>query len=228
MKKIAAVFTGFNASLYSIIDNALRENLTEVNYELIVHANPNLISETLEAGYPTRDVVRGLLTAFVDSVTEGADVILSVCSTMGDIAKAAQPIFEKMNVPIVRIDERMMEYAVMKYKRIALVAACRTIMEPNKNLMEKSLQEMGSGTSVTYIIIDEMQGKPGAEASAIAIDELKKYAGEFDAVVMTQASMAPLTDHMSESLGIPVLSSSDFGAMEVAEILKELEEGGEK
>ena len=47
-------------------------------------------------------------------------------------------------------------------------------------------------------------------------------------MVMTQASMAPLTDHMSESLGIPVLSSSDFGAMEVAEILKELEEGGEK
>ncbi len=71
MKKIAAVFTGFDASLYSIIDNALRENLTEVDYKLIVHANPSLISETLEAGYPTRDVVRGLLTAFVDSVTEG-------------------------------------------------------------------------------------------------------------------------------------------------------------
>ena len=223
MKKIAAVFTGFDASLYSIVDQALRKNMENMDYMLIVHANPNLIVETLKAGYPTKDVVAGLLTSFFTSASEGADIMLSVCSTMGDITEKAQELCEKIDIRIVRIDEEMMQYAVRTYKRIALVATCKTIMMPNKNLMEKSLKEEYSDASVTYIIIEEMQGQSGSVASQLAVKELQKDEGEFDVVVMTQASMAPLTDGMEEELGIPVLSSSDFGAKEVARLLSEME-----
>jgi aspartate/glutamate racemase len=220
MKKIAGVFTGFDTSLYKIIEQALENNLQEINYKLLIHANPDLIAETLKAGYVTENVATGLLNSFLSSVSEGADIILSVCSTMGDVAEAAQPLFKMIGVPIVRIDEAMMHYAVCTYKRIALVASCQTIMLPNKRLMEKSLKAEESDSSVTYIIIDEMQGKSGTEISDIVIKEMLKYEGDFDVVVMTQASMAPFTADIAEKLKIPVLSSSDFGAKEISEIIK--------
>ena len=220
MKKIAGVFTGFDEKLYEIVSQALKNNLADVDYRLMVHANPDLIAKTLEAGYVTEEVAAKLLSIFSASVSEGADVILSVCSTMGDIAEAAQPLFEKAGVPIIRIDEAMMHYAVCTYKRIALIASCTTIMLPNKRLMEKSLRAEESDSSVTYIVIDEMQGKSGAEVSDIVIREMLKYEGDFDVAVMTQASLGPFTKEIEEKLGIPVLSSPDFGAKEVFKRLK--------
>lgn len=219
MKKIAAVFTGFDGLLYSIVEQALKSSMSDSEYKIMAFANPNLIAQTLENGRVTEKVAKELTECFVAAVNSGADVILSVCSTMGDVAEVAQPLFEKIGVPIVRIDEEMMHYAVRTYKRIAFVATCSTIMVPNKNLMEKALYEENTGTTVTYFTIDAMQGKPSAVASSIAVDELLQHKGEYDAVVLTQASMAPLTAGMQEKLGVPVLSSSAFGAAQVAKVL---------
>lgn len=219
MKKVAAVFTGFDGSLYSIVEQALKNSLPDTEYKVMVFANPNLIAQTLENGRVTEKVAKELTECFMNAVNSGADVILSVCSTMGDVAEAAQPLFEKMGAPIVRIDEEMMRYAVRTYRRIAFVATCSTIMVPNKNLMEKALREENTGAKVTYFTISDMQGKSGTVASGIAVDELLKHKGEYDAVVMTQASMVPLTAGMQEKLGVPVLSSPAFGAAEVAKII---------
>ncbi|MDO4845680.1 MAG: aspartate/glutamate racemase family protein [Oscillospiraceae bacterium] len=219
MNTIAAVVTGFDSALYSIIEEALKAKLPDVDYKLLTFANPNLIAQTLEAGKVTENVAKELTASYLAAVNCGADVILSVCSTMGDVAEAAQPLFEKLGVPIVRIDERMMRFAVHTYRRIAFVATCDAIMLPNRNLMEKTLRREKTGAEVTYYTLDRMQGKPGPEASAIAVEELLPHKGSFDAVVMTQASMAPLTAAMEQALGVPVLSSSGFGAAEVAEIL---------
>lgn len=219
MKKIAAVFTGFDSSLYSIVENALKNSIPDGNYKLMTFANPNLIAQTLDSGRVTETVAKELTASYMNAVNSGADVIFNICSTMGDVAEAAQPLFKKMGVPIVRIDEEMMRYAVRTYRRIAFIATCDTIMVPNRNLMEKALREEKTEAKVTFFTLSEMQGKPGPIASGIAVDEMLKHAGEFDAVVMTQASMAPLTEGMQEKLGIPVLSSSSFGATEVAKYL---------
>ena len=52
------------------------------------------------------------------------------------------------------------------------------------------------------------------------IREMLKYEGDFDVAVMTQASLGPFTKEIEEKLGIPVLSSPDFGAKEVFKRLK--------
>lgn len=221
MKKIAAVFTGFDASLYTIVETALKTAMAGTEYTLMCLADPNLIRQTLEAGAVTPKVAREYAQLCLSAAQSGADVILSVCSTMGDAAEAAQPLLEKLAAPLVRIDEAMMRHAVCTYQRIAFVATCDAIMLPNRNLMEKCLRETGSPAQVTYFVLNDMQGKPGAAAADIAADELEKHKGMFDAVVMTQASMAPLTAHMEDKLGIPVLSSSLFGAAAVAAVLQE-------
>ena len=64
----------------------------------------------------------------------------------------------------------MMRHAVCTYQRIAFVATCDTIMLPNRNLMEKCLRETGSPAQVTYFVLNDMQGKPGAAAADAAQD----------------------------------------------------------
>lgn len=46
MIKIAVVFTGFDCSLYSVVEQALKNSLPDVEYKLMVFANPNLIAQT--------------------------------------------------------------------------------------------------------------------------------------------------------------------------------------
>ena len=153
MKKIAAVFTGFDASLYTIVETALKTAMAGTEYTLMCLADPNLIRQTLEAGAVTPKVAREYAQLCLSAAQSGADVILSVCSTMGDAAEAAQPLLEKLAAPLVRIDEAMMRHAVCTYQRIAFVATCDTIMLPNRNLMEKCLRETGSPAQVTYFVL---------------------------------------------------------------------------
>lgn len=44
---------------------------------------------------------------FMKAVLDGADAILNICSSVGEVADAAQDIGKYTGIPIVRIDEEM-------------------------------------------------------------------------------------------------------------------------
>ncbi|MDW7658382.1 MAG: Asp/Glu/hydantoin racemase, partial [Bacillota bacterium] len=59
---------------------------------------------------------------YLDAVSAGADLVLSACSSVGDVAAAAQPLLQQLGVPLIRIDELMARQAVLAHERIAVLA----------------------------------------------------------------------------------------------------------
>ena len=55
----------------------------------------------------------------MQAVSDGADAILNCCSSVGEVADAAQNIGRYTGIPIVRIDEEMCREAARLGKRVA-------------------------------------------------------------------------------------------------------------
>lgn len=220
MVKIALVYTGFNTGLMSLVESGVQSAMGNEEVVFITYANPEIIKEVLDAGYVTPKAAKLHAKCFFEAMTSDVDAVLSVCSTLGDVAEAAKPLFKMFNIPFVRIDEAMMQYALKDNKRIAFVATSDAIMAPNSRLLDKCKAETGSGSSITKLILPDLIGQAPDKAAQIIIDKIKPNVGQFDIVVLTQASMGPVTPKIEEGLRIQVISSIKFGAQALADSIK--------
>ena len=101
MKTVAAIYT-----TYSIIE-PIKAIFAELmpGQRLINVFDDSLIPDVITAGNNITTDVRRRLFAYCRACEDmGADVILSTCSSMGDIVEQIQPF---VKVPILRIDEAM-------------------------------------------------------------------------------------------------------------------------
>jgi aspartate/glutamate racemase len=218
------VYTGFNPALMGLIEEQLKAAMPGKEYLVLTFANPELIDVTIENSGVTPHVAKTLVKTYIDAVFAGADVVYSICSTMGDIAETVKPIFKLFNVPFVRIDEEMAIAAIKAGKRIGLVATTPTILGPTKRLIQKCMNEMGSRNEIVDIIVEGSFGKPRDIVGRMIIDKVKTIVNTIDIVVLTQASLAPIENMIAEELGKDVFSSSSYGAKAVAKIVESLGE----
>lgn len=66
------------------------------------------------------------------AVGEDCEAMLNLCSSVGEVADAAQDAAKYIGVPIVRVDEEMCREAVRQGKKIGVVATLATTLEPPK------------------------------------------------------------------------------------------------
>lgn len=217
MKRVGLIYTGFGTSLMQIMEQSIQQAAEEA-VQFVTVADPGLIGETLQHDGVTPQVVRRLTEAYLSAVRAGADVIVSVCSTMGDVAALCKPLIEAMGVPFVRIDEEMMRCAVAQSACFAVVAANETIMRPNWNLAQQTLQAAGAAQA-KRIVLQQAQGLSPEQMIDRIEQAVEPVRREIDLVVLTQASLQPVTGMLAERLGIPVLSAAPFAARQVARIL---------
>src|SRR5690606_37351390 len=106
----------------------------------------------LENGGNTAEAEERLLTYARFAHDAGAGVILSVCSSVGEVAekmRAAVPI------PVVRIDEAMAETAVARGKRIGVLATMPTTMHPTLRLLRRKADALGKACAFEPVTADD-------------------------------------------------------------------------
>ena len=79
-----------------------------------------ILAEVRDAGYVTAPPAARLVGMYMTAVSEGADAILNLCSSVGEVADAAQDIARYTGIPIVRVDEEMCREAVRQGKESGL------------------------------------------------------------------------------------------------------------
>jgi len=163
----------------------------------------------------------------------GVDVILISCSTMNRAAVAVRDAMRMYNVPVVQIDEAMMEAAVEQGGKILVVATHGPTVGSTQELLKETADRLGKEVSFCGATVEDAfhflgEGDIREHNEVIAGAIRKKVAEEAAAgekiavVVLAQLSMSVFKlshpDCVKE-FGVPVLTSGELGFERVKELL---------
>ena len=147
------------------------------------------------------------------------DAVLNCCSSVGEVADAAQDIGRYTGIPIVRIDEEMCREAARLGKRVGVLATLPTTLEPTKNTVSRVAREMNRHVELVDGLVDAF-GADQDKFKALLCGKATEIADQVDVILLAQGSMAYAEDAIHEKIGKPVLSSPRFGAQALAAALK--------
>lgn len=221
MKTVAAIYTAF-----SIIEPT-KAMFAEVvpGHRLVSIFDDSLIPDVVAAGNTvTRDVKRRLFAYCRAAEDMGVDLILSTCSSMGDVVAEMQPFIK---VPILKIDEPMVRQAVDQSASIAVLATVDTTLAPTRRLVNAVAGQQGkSVTIVEGLARGALQalnaGQPEVH-DEILLKTALAVADQVGVIVLAQASMARMQERIARETGKAVLSSLRPGLMAVKARLETLD-----
>lgn len=218
--KAALVYTSTTPELIELVEREVRKNIGE-GAELISMQDPSILAEVREAGYVTPKAAARLMGMYMKAVGEGADAILNICSSVGEVADAAQSAAAYIGVPVVRIDEDMCKEAVRLGKRVGVLATLATTLEPTKNTISRVARGMAKHVELVDGLIDGAFGLDQDQFRKLLLEAAGKIVDDVDVIVLAQGSMAYVEEDLHQAYGKPVLSSPRFGAIALKKALEE-------
>ena len=181
MKKVTLIHTSF--ALVEDLNKLFEEILPGVEVMHIV--DTSLLEEVLKKGKVTKNVIKKMLLYFKSAEYSNADCVLNVCSSVREIVYIAKEIFE---TPILNIDEKMAEEAVLRGKNIGLIATLNTSLDPTFKLLEKKAKEKGKKINIKTILcskaFEELARGNIEKHNEIVLKEIKKLVNSVDVVVL--------------------------------------------
>jgi len=157
------------------------------------------------------------------------DAILITCSTMNRAFPQVQQAMQPYNVPVVQIDQPMMERAVEHGGKILVVATHGPTVDSTQALLRETADSMGQQVAFSGVTVHEAwdclaQGAIEGHNRHLAEAIRAKKAEEPDiaSVVLAQLSMTVFLltypDPVAE-FGVPVFTSGQCGFEAVRELL---------
>lgn len=154
----------------------------------------------------------------------GAQAILSACSTVGEFAEEAN---EMLDVPVYRIDEAMARKAVQRGGTICVFATLSSTLEPTARLLQRLAKEQAASCQIHSVLVEGAYAALAAGGRALhdqkIADALAQKGAEADTIVLAQASMASAADGLDEQLRQKVLTSPLLGIQKLRNDLARLE-----
>ena len=149
----------------------------------------------------------------------GVDGVLVTCSSL---SPAVDELRSFLTVPIVKIDEPMIEYAVQKAESLALVASAETVLKSVGPFVQKKAEQFGRRVSLRPVILADswplLQKDPISFYKAVG-EACTRAARECQGVVITQVSMAPGRDYASPEVRDRVFAAPEYAVRALREIL---------
>jgi Asp/Glu/hydantoin racemase len=153
----------------------------------------------------------------------GVDGILVTCSTLSPSVDDFRPF---LGIPIVKIDEPVIEEVVQKAEKIGLLATAETVLKSVEPLVAKKARDLGRKISVRPFIKSDVwplrHKDPAGFYRAIA-QAATEAAQDCQAVILTQVSIAPGRDYMEEKLRNRVYASPVYAVQAIRRLLLDAE-----
>lgn len=216
--KVALVYTSTTPELIELVEKEVRKVLPK-DTEISSYKDPSILAEVREAGYVTAPPAARLIGMYMKAVCEGADAILNICSSVGEVADAAQDVGKYTGIPIVRIDEEMCREAVRQGLRIGVMATLTSTLNPTKNTINRVAREMNKHIELIDVLVDGGFGLDQEQFKELMSQYAGKICNKVDVILFAQGSMAYCEEYIQQKYGKPVLSSPRFGALALKEAL---------
>ncbi len=217
--KIGVCYTSTTPELIQLVNAELTKNIG-AGAEYLTYQDPTILAEVREAHYVTATATARLMGEYVQAINDGADVILNVCSSVGEVANSAQDFAKFTGIPIVRIDEEMCRDAVRRGTRIGVMATLSSTLDPTKNTILRVAREMNKRVELVDGLIDGAFGLTPEKFKAVMSDKAKELAPHVDVLLFAQGSMAYCEADIAKETGMFVASSPRYGAIEVMKALR--------
>lgn len=217
--KVALVYTSTTPELIELVEREVRAKLCGET-EIISMQDPSILAEVREAGYVTPTAAAHLMGMYTQAVAQGAEAILNICSSVGEVADAFQPAAAYIGVPVVRVDEKMCREAVRTGLRVGVLATLPTTLEPTKGTIRRVARAMGKHVELVDGLVDAF-GMNQTQFRQLLIGAAREICDRVDVIVLAQGSMAYVEKDIEAACGIPTLSSPRFGAAALKAALQE-------
>ena len=157
------------------------------------------------------------------------DAILISCSTMNRAFEQVSKHMKQFDVPVVQIDEAMMEEAVNSEGKILVIATHGPTVKNTQDLLLQTADRLGKKVEFTGATIEEafdMLGEGDIEGHNQAIADViteKTKEEAIDLVVLAQLSMSTFNFSYPDpesTFGVKVLTSGETGFARVGQVLK--------
>lgn len=152
--------------------------------------------------------------------TNGADVILEACSSVGEVVAK---MGEAVQIPVVRIDDAMAEQAIARATRIGVAATLATTLNPTMRLLQSKANAAGKQIEIKTALAETAYRKlmagdrEGHDADLVST--LLELVKDVDVVVLAQASMARVVPNLPADVQDKFLSSPRLGMERVKAVL---------
>ncbi|MBX3062735.1 MAG: aspartate/glutamate racemase family protein [Anaerolineae bacterium] len=204
MPKLAIIHT--TPATVDILKPLVNEVLPD--YQIVNFVDDSILPQLAANGGKVADVEPRLLQYARYAEQVGANVILSACSSVGEVAAQMR---EQVSIPVVRIDDAMAEAAVRRGSRIGVAATLATTLRPTLDLLEQKAAAIGKSVELEPCLIDSayqklMAGDRQGHDQAL-IDALTQLSTRVDVIVLAQASMARVIPSLQAEIQEKVLTS---------------------
>jgi aspartate/glutamate racemase len=217
-KKIALISTG--AELAVKLKKMTKEFVPEAEIISIVDDSvvPTISREA--KGLP-KHIIRRICNYAVYAEKSGAEVILVTCSSINKTVDFANGL---VDVPVLKIDEPMMEEAIEKGESIGVIATLSTTLNPTTELLKSKIDETGKNIKIISEIVEgafeSLSEGQGDVHDKLVRKKIKDLEEKVDCIILAQASMARATDGFDSK--ITVLTSIPGGLKVACDLLQEI------
>jgi len=150
-----------------------------------------------------------------------ATAVQLTCSSISPCAETAQT---RVRIPVLKIDEPMIDQALGIGTRIGVAATAPTTLRPTRDLIQARARTQGRDVQIESRLAEgayqALFGGDPERHDAIVRETLQDLSQRNDVIVLAQASMARVADSLPPSeLACPVLSSPRLALERVARLL---------
>jgi Asp/Glu/hydantoin racemase len=180
-----------------------------------------LLSEAERVGGPVGDAFERMATVIGLHAKAGADAVLLTCTAYSSAVPELQKRFP--NLPIMAVDQTMVERAVATASRIGVLATGASGISQQTLLLQNAAKAANKTIEIVPSLhTDAMQALQRGdrdEHDRIVLAALPALMDQVDIVLLAQVSMSPLIAKLPAGLPKPVLSSPDLAAERLGTIL---------
>lgn len=219
MKRIACIHT-----VYTVVESFTRQLREGIPGDFLIHSlyDDFLATDPAQTGKFSAINHQRLRLDMQAQALTGADIIVVSCSTLSPSVRLLRGEF---NVPVVAIDDAMVEQAVRVGTRIGLLATANSTVEPSASALRAAAAARGKEISLQILCNEDairaLKAGDRARHDALVL-EMAGQLKDCDVVVLAQASMAHMEAAVAERTGLPALSSPRRCVEQIKTILEGL------
>jgi aspartate/glutamate racemase len=190
--------------------------------EIMHIVEESMIKDVMKNGGPTPAINARIANYVKSAELAGCSIFMTACSSIG--ASVEQCQFAS-SIPVTRIDEAMVEEAIQKGPRVAVLATVETTLKPTLEYVERKAREAGKAINIQPKLMAEafkaLLAGDNETHDRIVSAGLRDALANADVVILAQASMARVMNGM-DTPSIPVLTSPEKGVARLKERISRL------
>jgi Asp/Glu/hydantoin racemase len=201
--------------------NDLSKEILPGDVEIFHIVDELLLKIVLAQGGIPPFIFRLVADHVIAAVEGGACVVQVTCSSISPCVEAARPF---VNVPVLKIDEPMVDHALAIGDRIGIAATLPTTLKPTTDLVHEQAHRLRRQVVVDSVLCEgafKALNEGDVEThDRIILQHLKDLVKHNDVVLLAQASMARVAAAIPENeQKVPILSSPRLAIEKAAQIL---------